>query len=250
MVYTFQVAWFFTANRLRWPAALIVRWGQFSLQGAVFGVVVAQMVKGEPGFQLYYVVGLLAIAIYNTGMLAGSELLSDAQYGIEDYLLALPMSRRALYVGRILGAGLLGLLFVGPPAVAVLVAIERFNIPALIYLILVIIGTSAGLAGVGIAFAAYFRQYEAFLVASSFVDAFATRLSAALYPLAAMPALYAVIAFYNPISHTAWLLQPQFGLTGSSETSGVVILLFAWIIVSLLSGNFVFRYRLEGRRKA
>jgi ABC-type polysaccharide/polyol phosphate export permease len=244
----FHVAWFLTANRLRWPSALLVRWGQFALQGAVFGAVIAQLVEGVPHFQSYYVVGLLAIAMYNTGMLAGSELLSDAQYGVEDYFLALPISRRILYSGRILGAGLMGLLFVGPPALAVLVLTGQWNLPVALYLILLIFGISAGLAGVGMAFAAAFRQYEAFLMVSSFVDAFVIRLSAALYPLAAMPMLYAAIAVYNPVSHIAWLLQPLFAIAPPEVSSLGSVLLIAWIIVALISGGLVFQYRLEGRR--
>lgn len=249
MVSALRVAWFFTASRLRWPTALVLRWGQFILQGAVFGAVIAQLVEGVPNFQLYYVVGLLAIAIYNIGTVAGSELLSDAQYGVEDYLLALPTSRRFLYMGRILGAGLMGLLFISPPAIAVLAVTGQLSLPVVLYLIFLIFGISAGLAGVGIAFAAAFRQYEAFLIASNFVDAFVTRLSAALYPLAAMPVLYAAIAAYNPVSHIAWLLQPLFGIATADMSSTTSVFLFAWVIAALLSGDLVFRYRLEGRRQ-
>lgn len=242
-----MVAWFFTANRLRWPSAIPVRWGQFALQAMVFGAILSQIVEGIPNYHLYYVVGLLAIAIYNSGTLVGSELLSDAQYGIEDYLLTLPVSRHALYIGRLIEAGLLGLLLVYPPAIVVLIVAGQFSVSAMVFLLALTAGAAVGLAGLAIAFAAAFRQYEAFLMVNNFVEAFATRLSSAFYPLVAMPAIYAVLALYNPISHIVWLLHPQFGLTSGS--AGGYAVLFAWLIAAFIGGDWVFRHRLEGRRR-
>lgn len=243
------IAWFFTANRLRWPTALLARWGQFALQAIVFGAILSHIVEGIPNYHIYYVVGLIAIAIYNSGTLVGSELLSDAQYGIEDYLLALPVSRRALYMGRLLEAGLLGLLLVGPPALLTLIAAGQFSISRMALLLLFIIGASAGLAGLGVAFAAAFRQYEGFLIVSTLVDAFAIRLSSSFYPVGAMPALYAIVALYNPISHLAWLLHPHFGLTSVAAEGGSMAVLLVWLTATLIVGGLVFHHRLEGRRR-
>lgn len=249
MTHAWVIAWFFTRNYL-WSTAIWVRWMQFVLQGVVFGMVLAQLVDSVPNYQLYYIVGIIAIAIYNSGIIVGNELLSDAQYGVEDYLLAQPISRRALYFGRILEAGALGIAFAGVPAIAVLLTTGYFNFPSAALLLLVIAGTATGLAGLGLMLGAAFRQYEAFLVASNFINAFGARLSVAMYPLVAMPAIYAAIAKYNPISHVTWILHPSFGVAMESTPAmtEVGIVLLAWIIAVLIGGDLVFRHRLEGRR--
>jgi len=81
---------------------VIMRALWFVSQIAFFGLIASRMVVVEDYFR-YYVSGLSIMTLYSAAIFIGFDIYEEAEHGVFEYLLSLPVSRRQLVLGRSVG---------------------------------------------------------------------------------------------------------------------------------------------------
>jgi len=61
----------------------------------------------------YYVAGVVIMMLYSASVFIGYDIFEEAEHGVFEYLLSLPVSRRELVFGRSIGGGIRSFVFVG-----------------------------------------------------------------------------------------------------------------------------------------
>ena len=77
----------------------------FVSQIALFGLIASRMMS-VPNYFQYYVAGLSVMTLYSAAIFIGFDIYEEAEHGVFEYMLSLPVSRRQLVVGRSIGGGL------------------------------------------------------------------------------------------------------------------------------------------------
>ena len=87
----------------------------FVSQIAFFGLIASRMINiaGIDYFR-YYVGGLSVMTLYSAAIFIGFDIYEEAEHGVFEYLLSLPVSRQQLVLGRSIGGGLRSFIYVGP----------------------------------------------------------------------------------------------------------------------------------------
>ena len=221
----------------RTPWIIISRGLAFIIQLFVFATLISRLVSVS-GFFQYYAVGSIISMVASISFIIGYDIFEEAEEGVLDYLLTLPVSRRQFIIGRALGGAIRALIYV-TPMFAVVAIIEGFAQPAslaaaMAYLFLL----AFGVTGLSITVAVSVRSANRFDVLAI------VRASTALYPISFMPSYVASIAPFSPVSFASngarsLLLGPGLDL---STLAG----LLAFVVVFLgLGAAFYFR-KLEG----
>jgi ABC-2 type transport system permease protein len=241
---------------IQYKFLLIMRGIWFVSQVALFGLVVNRMVQdaaaqvGINYFQ-YYVAGVTIITLYSTAMFIGYDIFEEAEHGVFEYLLTLPVSRRELVLGRSIGGGLRSFIYVGPLLVVVLLIL---GVSSPLYLILALAGMflfAFGVSGMSITIAVAMKSGDKYDILIGVLDALIVRLSTTMYPTfymqRAMPA-YATIANFNPLTYAADLFRWGTGVEGALQFSPLVGILglFVFFFTFTFIGVVFYERRLEG----
>ena len=136
---------------------------------------------------------------------AGSDMATDIEHGFFDRLVASPVSRTSILVGRVAGAAVLGfvqaLLFFGVTSLFGLNVVS--GLPGILLVALVAAVISAGIGALAVAFG--LRTGSAEAVQGSFPLLFVLMFfSSAFFPRNLMEGWFKTVATYNPIS---WLIE-------------------------------------------
>jgi ABC-2 type transport system permease protein len=228
----------------------------FVSQVALFGLVVNKMVEGAAealsiSYFNYYVAGVTIITLYSTAMFIGYDIFEEAEHGVFEYLLTLPVSRRELVLGRSIGGGLRSFVYVGPLLVVVLLMLGISNPLFLLVAIASLFLFAFGVSGMSITIAVAMKSGDKYDILIGVIDALIVRLSTTMYPMyylqQAMPA-YATIANFNPLTYASDLFRWGAGVEGSIESSPLVgvLGLFIFFFAFTFVGVFFYERRLEG----
>jgi ABC-2 type transport system permease protein len=193
---------------------IIMRAIWFVSQVLLFGVIAANMVKVPDYFQ-YYVGGLSVMTLYSTAIFIGFDIYEEAEHGVFEYLLSLPVSRRQLVVGRSIGGGLRAFIYVGPLVAVSLFVIGAVNPLSFAIALLALFLFSFGVSGMSIAIAVLIKSSDRFDILMGVLDAFIVRLSTAMYPLIIIQQtnpIYGWTANFNPLTFAADLFRWGTGL--------------------------------------
>src|SRR2546426_11820257 len=232
----------------RTPWIIISRSLAFIIQLFVFAFLISGLVviPGRPSsyFFEYYAVGSVVGTIASISFIIGYDIFEEAEEGVLDYLLTLPVSRRQFIIGRALGGAIRALIYV-TPMFAVVAIIEGFAQPAslaaaMAYLFLL----AFGVTGLSITVAVSVRRANRFDVVLALLELAVSRASTALYPIAFMPLYVSVFAPFSPVSFAADSARAS--LVGFTLDLPAIAGLVAFVVVFLgLGAAFYFR-RLEG----
>jgi ABC-2 type transport system permease protein len=193
----------------QYKSLMIMRAIWFVSQVLLFGVIAANMVNVPDYFQ-YYVAGLSVMTLYSTAIFIGFDIYEEAEHGVFEYLLSLPVSRRDLVIGRSIGGGLRAFIYVGPlVAVSLFVigGISPLNFAVALFALFLF---SFGISGMSIAIAVLIKSSDRFDIFMGVLDAFIVRLSTSMYPLAVIEGtnpLYGWAANFNPLTFAADLFR-------------------------------------------
>jgi ABC-2 type transport system permease protein len=163
-----------------------------------------------PNYFQYYVAGLSVMTLYSTAIFIGFDIYEEAEHGVFEYLLSLPVSRRDLVIGRSIGGGLRAFIYVGPlVAVSLFVigAISPLNFAVALFALFLF---SFGISGMSIAIAVLIKSSDRFDIFMGVLDAFIVRLSTSMYPLAVIEGanpVYGWAAIFNPLTFAADLFR-------------------------------------------
>lgn len=189
----------------------------FVSQIAFFGLIASQMINVNvvKDYFRYYVGGLSVMTLYSAAIFIGFDIYEEAEHGVFEYLLSLPVSRRQLVLGRSIGGGLRSFIYVGPLIAISLFVIGSLNPLAFLISLFALFLFSFGVAGMSITLAVIIKSSDRFDILMGVLDALIVRLSTAMYPLAivqtANPA-YGGVASVNPVSFAADLFRWGTGL--------------------------------------
>ncbi|MEM3728905.1 MAG: ABC transporter permease [Candidatus Bathyarchaeia archaeon] len=239
---------------LRYKFLLIMRAIWFVSQIALFGLVVNHMFKVDVqaavggSYFNYYAAGIIITMLYSTTVFIGYDIYEEADHGVIEYLLSVPVSRKELVLGRSVGGGLRSFLYVGPMMLFVLYLIGVSNPFQLLVALLSLFLFTFGVAGFSITLAVSIKSSDRFDILMGVIDALIVRLSTTLYPIAYMPPYYKGIAIINPLTFAADFFRWGAGLESAASVSP---LLAAFGIVAFFSiftflGIILHERRLEG----
>jgi len=181
----------------------------FVSQIALFGLIASRMIA-IPDYFRYYVSGLSVMTLYSAAIFIGFDIYEEAEHGVFEYLLSLPVSRRQLVLGRSIGGGLRSFIYVGPLIAISLYVIGAINPLSFLVSLFALFLFSFGVSGMSITLAVTIKSSDRFDIFMGVLDALIVRLSTAMYPLAIVQAanpVYGGIASFNPITYAADLFR-------------------------------------------
>jgi ABC-2 type transport system permease protein len=181
----------------------------FVSQIALFGLIASRMIA-IPDYFRYYVSGLSVMTLYSAAIFIGFDIYEEAEHGVFEYLLSLPVSRRQLVLGRSIGGGLRSFIYVGPLIAISLYVIGAINPLSFLVSLFALFLFSFGVSGMSITLAVIIKSSDRFDIFMGVLDALIVRLSTAMYPLAIVQAanpVYGGLASFNPITYAADLFR-------------------------------------------
>jgi ABC-2 type transport system permease protein len=230
---------------------IIMRAIWFVSQIALFGLISSRMMS-IPNYFQYYVSGLSVMTLYSAAIFIGFDIYEEAEHGVFEYLLSLPVSRKQLVLGRSIGGGLRSFIYVGP-----LIALSLFVINAISPLnflvsLVALFLFSFGVSGMSITIAVIIKSSDRFDIFMGVLDALIVRLSTAMYPLAIVQQsnpFYGWIANFNPVTYAADLFRWGTGIE-SIITLSNPLLPFLGVVVFFgfftLFGVVIYERMIEG----
>src|SRR6059058_587750 len=125
----FQMALRDVSVLFRTPWIIITRGLAFVIQLFVFAYLISGLIH-VPGlnFFQYYAVGSVVATIASISFVIGYDIFEEAEEGVLDYLLTLPISRRQFIMGRALGGAIRAMIYIIPMFVIVAL-MEKFSNP-------------------------------------------------------------------------------------------------------------------------
>lgn len=214
----------------------------FVSQVVLFGLIASQMVEvAGLNYYKYYVGGLAVMTLYSTAIYIGFDIYEEAEHGVFEYLLSLPVSRRQLALGRSIGGGLRAFIYVGPLMAVSLYVIGAFSPLNFLVAFLSLFLFAFGLSGMSITFAVLIKSSDRFDIFMGILDALIVRLSTVMYPLAVITQtnpLYGGLAQFNPVSFASDLFRWGTGV-GSIITISNPLLPLLGIVVFFSFFTFV-----------
>jgi ABC-2 type transport system permease protein len=234
------------ATLFRTPWIIISRSLAFIIQLFVFAYLISKLVLVTtfPNYFGYYAVGAVVSTVASISFIIGYDIFEEAEEGLLDYLLTLPIPRREFIIGRALGGAVRAMIYTIPMFVIVAV-VENFANPlSLLAAVLDLFLIAFGVTGLSITVAVSVRSANRFDVVLALLELAVTRASTALYPLNFLPAYVKVFAPFSPVTFAAD--SARAALTGSSlDVLGLAGLLAFVAIFLGVGATFYFR-RLEG----
>ncbi|MEM2102720.1 MAG: ABC transporter permease [Candidatus Bathyarchaeia archaeon] len=239
---------------LQYKFLLIMRAAWFLAQIALFGLVVNKMLAPEVqqtvggNYYNFYAAGLIIAMLYSTSVFIGYDIYEEADHGVIEYLLSVPVTRKELVLGRSIGGGLRSFIYVSPMLLFVLYIIGVAHPLQFLVAFISLFLFAFGVAGFSITLAVSIKSSDGFDILLGVLDALIVRLSTTLYPIAYMPSYYANIARFNPLTFAADLFRWGAGIESTLLTPPAVavfgIVLFFSVFTFL--GIILHEKRLEG----
>jgi ABC-2 type transport system permease protein len=228
----------------RTPWIIISRSLAFVIQLFVFAFLISGLVVKFPDYFEYYAVGSVVGTVASISFIIGYDIFEEAEEGLLDYLLTLPISRRQFIIGRALGGAVRAMIYT-IPMFTIVAVIENFSNPlSLAASIFDLFLLAFGVTGLSITMAVSVRSANRFDVTLALLELAVSRASTALYPLAFMPSYVRAFAPFSPVTFAAD--SARAALTGTSFDVLGVAGLVAFVAIFLgLGATFYFR-RLEG----
>jgi len=237
---------------LQYKFMLIMRGIWFVAQISLFGLVVSRIVVVGNYFQ-YYAAGCAIIMLFSTSMFIGYDIYEEAEHGVVEYLLSLPVSRRELVLGRSIGGGLRSFVYVGPLLGVVLVLTGVTNPLNVIVAFLSLFLFAFGVSGLSITLAVGIKSHDKFDILLGVLDALIVRLSTTLYPKVAMmqaSPVYSNLAQFNPLTFASDLFRWGAGLEGFFPDltnpvvaiAGLILFFSIFVFISIT----IYERKLEG----
>lgn len=240
---------------LQYKFLIILRAIWFAAQIAFFGLIASRMVVPNLAdiYFEYYVAGVVIMMLYSTSVFIGYDIFEEAEHGVFEYLLSLPVSRKELVLGRSIGGGIRSFIFVGPIIAISLFAIGLANPINFLIAFSALFLFAFGVSGMSITIAVGLKSGDRFDILMGALNAFIIRLSTTMYPQAFVQdasQAYAALSKFNPVTFASDLFRWGVGIERYLTMTpmplaaiiGLVIFFFAFTFI----GVTVYERRLEG----
>lgn len=225
---------------------LVLRWLWYFIQIIIFGLAISLLVEVGDYFR-YYAAGIYVATLYSTAIFVAFDISEEAEHGVIDYLLSLPIHRRTLEIGRALGGGIRSIIATLPPLIFTLVLLGVGNIIILIEAAIGLFLLSFGVAGLGITIVSILKSGDKTDILLGAMDALIIRLSTIFYPRTFMPEAYASLASFNPLTYASDLFRWGLGVPGAEIDPNISLVFLIAFAVSMTSiGVYLYERRMEG----
>ncbi len=213
----------------------------FFMLGLGFGLSTFIRLPNGTSYLEFLVPGIVGMTLLFTGVMSGFMVIWDRQFGFLKEIMVTPNSRISIALGRIAGGATTAIV----PSVLVLLLglLIGFHIvlsAALLFAILFIILIGIVFNGLGLIFASFIDDPQAFGVIINFITFPLLFISGALFPLDGLPKAIGYIADGNPLTYGVDGIR--YALTQTSTMSvwvdAAALLVFAVIIVALTAAVF------------
>jgi ABC-2 type transport system permease protein len=220
----------------------------FISQITLFGLIASSMMN-VPNYFQYYVAGLSVMTLYSAAIFIGFDIYEEAEHGVFEYLLSLPVSRRQLVVGRSIGGGLRSFIYVGPLIAVSLYVIGSINPINFLVAMFALFLFSFGVSGMSITIAVLIKSSDRFDILMGVLDALIVRLSTAMYPLAVVQAanpLYGGVASFNPLTFVSDLFRWGAAIITLDNPLLPLLGVVAFFLLFTFAGIVIYEGHIEG----
>lgn len=192
------------------------------------------------------------MTLYSTAMFIGFDIYEEAEHGVFEYLLSLPVSRRQLVLGRSIGGGLRAFIYVGPLIGVALFVIGAINPINFLIALFSLFLFAFGVSGMSITIAVLIKSSDRFDILMGVLDALIVRLSTAMYPLAIVQQanpFYGGLSQFNPVTFASDLFRWGTGIEAIMTLSNPLLSLLGIIIFFsffTFIGIVIYDKRIEG----
>lgn len=197
----------------------------------------------------YYVAGLSIMTLYSAAIFIGFDIYEEAEHGVFEYLLSLPVSRRQLVLGRSIGGGLRSFIYVGPLIAVSLYVIGAINPLSFLVSMMALFLFSFGVAGMSITLAVMIKSSDRFDILMGVLDALIVRLSTAMYPLSVVQSsspIYGSIASFNPVTFVVDLFRWGTNVISLDNPLLPILGVVAFFSIFTFFGVILYEKRIEG----
>ena len=213
--------------RYRWFIAALIAMNLADL--FISAVVFTQMTQGVVDYFRFFAPGLAVIGLFASAFMIGREVNMEVRREVHHYLLSLPMTRTELAVGRVLGGGLRGMLYMTPLLITNFILLGFPTLPQLLLMLLALFLLAIGISGVSISIAVSTTSFEKFVTARGVVYYLFFFCSSVFYPMEIIQTLETAglaplvkFAQVNPLTNGSDLLRSF--LLGSPAFSPLMLL--------------------------
>lgn len=197
----------------------------------------------------YYVAGLSIMTLYSAAIFIGFDIYEEAEHGVFEYLLSLPVSRRQLVLGRSIGGGLRAFIYVGPLIAISIYAIGSISPLSFLVSLFSLFLFAFGVSGFSISLAVMIKSSDRFDILMGVLDALIVRLSTAMYPLAVVQAsnpIYGSVAAFNPVTFVSDLFRWGTNVVPLDNPLLPILGVVAFFSFFTFVGIFIYDKRIEG----
>lgn len=196
-------------------------------------------------YSTFLVPGIIAMPLLFTSVLSGVSVIWDRELGFLKEMLAAPVSRISIVLGKSLGGASIATL----QGVMILLLSMFIGLKigaSLLVLIPIMLLVSVGFTSLGIAAASLLKTLEGFNVMSNFVVMPLFFLSGAFFPINALPGWLGLLSRINPMTYGVEVMR--YIITGSSTITFSISLGFVLIYSTLTTifGSYLFSKTQKG----
>ena len=240
---------------LQYKFLIILRAIWFIAQIAFFGLIASRMVVPDLAdiYFEYYVAGVIIMMLYSTSVFIGYDIFEEAEHGVFEYLLSLPLSRRELVLGRSIGGGIRSFFLVGPMIIIALCVIGLANPVNFLVALATLFLFAFGVSGLSITIAVGLKSSDRFDILMGALNAFIVRLSTAMYPqvfIQEANQAYSALAQFNPVTFASDLFRWGTGIERYLTMSPMPLAAIAGLVIFFFTFTFIgvtfYEKRLEG----
>lgn len=203
----------------RYKIFILMRIAWFSVQVGFFAYLITAVVSQRFGSSVtyyhFYLLGAYTSILFTITMFRGYEIAQEFEEGVIEYMLSLPIKRRVLAIGRVLGGSISSFILALPMFLIVIALLGEFDPATILAAMASAYLFSIGIVGLAISLVFLLRSGDTTDIAFGIMDSLLVRLSTVFYPAIALLSFlpYYYVSASNPLSYLAdflrWLFYPQ-----------------------------------------
>ena len=209
-----------------------------SLTGLTSNPFAARML-GVDNYLTFMTPGIMVMTSLFASIFGGMTVLWDRRLGYLNKMLAAPISRAAIPLGKMLATGIQSILQVAIITVIALLLGVRFacGFSGFLLILAIVFLFSFGVSGISLSLAAVIRSHETLMAIVNFLTMPLMFASNAMFPVEAMPGWLQVVARWNPLSYAVAPLRELVGkgLWTASIGKGLLVMLIFAVLMSLVA---------------
>ena len=213
-----RVAWFDLRQEFSPPIPILLQWVTFGLQLFVYGALISRLVTRIPDYLQFYAVGYVIILVFDVATIAGLRFVEQGHSGRLPYMLSLPLPRWKLFVATALQGGIWLALTISVPLTVTLTIIGNLSITSISAALasLFLLGFGASGLMLALSFVA-FKSSDVYFAVIAGMNTINVRFSTVLYPFIFLPAAYATMALFSPLTYGSDLVRLFLGISVDSS---------------------------------